>query len=298
MKKLFLAFPVATLVLASLVVAVTISAVAVTTPTSILIGDVNGDGSVDNLDAAQILKYDVDLPTNELVGKEFSSVSITNQYVDENLHFWVEMSDGTKTDLGYVGVEVAAPDEHTVTFKDYDGTVLKTETGIKSGNSASAPEAPERVGYSFTGWDNTFDAVTSDLIVTATYERESFTERNVLFFDYYNNGDTTTAKLSVCGDVNLYGLEMKISAETVGMDYASIEAVAAGLMANYKDGYIIVSFVNTTGRNLTEETELLNICFNNSADTRNVNISLSDVDIFDESYNDESYTVIGDTYSK
>ena len=58
---------------------------------------------------------------------------------------------------------------YTVTFKDWDGTVLKTET-VKEGSSATAPSDPTRDGYKFTGWDVSFNNVTSDLIVTAQYE--------------------------------------------------------------------------------------------------------------------------------
>ena len=58
---------------------------------------------------------------------------------------------------------------HTVTFKDWNGTVLKTES-VEHGGSATAPADPTRQGYTFTGWDRTFTNVTSDLVVTAQYE--------------------------------------------------------------------------------------------------------------------------------
>ena len=57
---------------------------------------------------------------------------------------------------------------YSVTFKDWDGTILKTET-VKEGSSAIAPSNPTRNGYKFTGWDKTFNNVTSDLTVTAQY---------------------------------------------------------------------------------------------------------------------------------
>ncbi len=58
----------------------------------------------------------------------------------------------------------------TVTFVDYDGTILKTET-VESGKSATAPASPTREGYAFSGWDKSFENVTSNLTVTALYEK-------------------------------------------------------------------------------------------------------------------------------
>ena len=63
-----------------------------------------------------------------------------------------------------------APNSNTVTFKDWDGTVLSEQT-VPSGSSAAAPEVLPREGYRFTGWDNAFDKITSSLVVTATYEK-------------------------------------------------------------------------------------------------------------------------------
>ena len=57
---------------------------------------------------------------------------------------------------------------YTVTFKDWDGEVLKTEE-VTEGSGATAPTAPTRDYYTFTGWDKPFDEVTEDLTVTATY---------------------------------------------------------------------------------------------------------------------------------
>ena len=71
----------------------------------------------------------------------------------------------TDEDLSYGEDEVY----YTVTFKDYNGTVLKTET-VKEGESATAPNNPSRVNYAFIGWDKTFTNITSDLIVTAQYD--------------------------------------------------------------------------------------------------------------------------------
>ena len=56
----------------------------------------------------------------------------------------------------------------TVTFTDWDDTVLKTQS-VESGAAATAPANPTRDGYAFVGWDKDFSAVTSDLTVKAKY---------------------------------------------------------------------------------------------------------------------------------
>jgi len=57
---------------------------------------------------------------------------------------------------------------YTVTFVDYDGTILGTDK-VHYGTSAIAPDDPTREGYYFSGWDNDFSNVIDDLTVTATY---------------------------------------------------------------------------------------------------------------------------------
>ena len=79
----------------------------------------------------------------------------------------------------------AAPNAYTVTFKDYDGTVLKEET-VTEGGSATAPADPVREGYTFTGWDKDFTNVTANLTVTAQYteNEKPVVTYTVTFQDY------------------------------------------------------------------------------------------------------------------
>jgi len=63
---------------------------------------------------------------------------------------------------------------YTVTFKDYDNSVISSSSVIY-GNSATAPADPTRTGYTFNDWDVAFDNITSDLTVTAQYTINSYT---------------------------------------------------------------------------------------------------------------------------
>lgn len=71
-------------------------------------------------------------------------------------------------------VEVTPP-SYTVSFVDWDATVLKTET-VSHGSGATAPANPNRTGYSFTGWSpGDFSNITADTTVTAQYSINSYT---------------------------------------------------------------------------------------------------------------------------
>ena len=65
-----------------------------------------------------------------------------------------------------------------VVFQNYDETVLD-EVDVKEGNEAIySGETPTRdenedYTYTFIGWDKDLSSITSDLIVTAQYERKS-----------------------------------------------------------------------------------------------------------------------------
>lgn len=67
-----------------------------------------------------------------------------------------------------------------VVFLGWDGTTLSSQQ-IKWGESAVAPAAPEREGYTFTGWDGSFTNVKSDITVNATYQINTYT---VTFLDW------------------------------------------------------------------------------------------------------------------
>ena len=83
---------------------------------------------------------------------------------------------------------------HSVTFVDYDGTVLSVQS-VAHGSAAIEPTAPEREGYAFIGWDKDFSNVTEDMTVTAQYSANSYS------ITYTINGEEYTAQTYEFGAV-------------------------------------------------------------------------------------------------
>lgn len=86
--------------------------------------------------------------------------------------------DGTYTyeqPAGNVSVDVSfCVKTYKVIFVDDNGTVLDEQT-VEHGKSAAAPVDPTRIGYTFTGWDKTFESITEPLTVTAQYSVNKYT---------------------------------------------------------------------------------------------------------------------------
>lgn len=104
----------------------------------------------------------------------------------------------------------------TVTFVDWDGTVLSTQT-VEYGKSATAPDYPSRDGYVFTTWDKNFDAVTEDITVTAQYAEITCEHTNTELQGAVEstcvtagNGGSLVCK--DCGTVLSVGTELELAA--------------------------------------------------------------------------------------
>ena len=74
----------------------------------------------------------------------------------------------------YVAQFEATPKEvgHTVTFLAEDGETVIAKVNVNHGtewDEFDKPEAPEKAGYTFTGWANAPAVITEDVSVTATY---------------------------------------------------------------------------------------------------------------------------------
>ena len=117
----------------------------------------------------------------------YRTISSTNRYagyvqVNGGDHMQVTSTVPASTVQLFVKTETTPvePTVYTVTFVDWDGTVLSTQE-VLEGTGAAAPADPIREGYTFTGWDVDFSNVTSDLVVTAQYQINTYT---VTFVDW------------------------------------------------------------------------------------------------------------------
>lgn len=151
--------------------AVTYTAPAEPTPNYYTVVWKNGD---------TVLETDTDVP--EGTTPEYNGSTPTK--ANHTFIGWTPEITSVTADVTYQAVfeENGNVDTYTVTFKDYDETVLKTQT-VSSGSDATPPADPQRNGYRFTGWDKAFNNITSNLTMTAQYIQQ-FT---VTFKDYNGN---------------------------------------------------------------------------------------------------------------
>lgn len=82
--------------------------------------------------------------------------------------------------------------KYTVTFVDHDGKEIDKQT-VEYGKGATAPADPTCKGYTFNGWDKTFNNITENTTVTATYTANTY---NVTA-SAGNGGNATTSASSV-----------------------------------------------------------------------------------------------------
>jgi len=75
----------------------------------------------------------------------------------------------------YPPITVTAMEPLTVTFRDYDETVIATQQ-VKYGYYAELPLNPSRRGYNFKKWDvnKIYQPITSDVVATAQYDKKIY----------------------------------------------------------------------------------------------------------------------------
>lgn len=114
----------------------------------------------------------------------------TNKYTFEFVG-WDKYYYNITNDVTIKAIFEPSFQEFKVTFKNPNGEIIK-EMMVAYGHSAIAPENPKMAptieySYRFKGWDQTFDYITNELIVTAIYNENP----NLYQISYVTNCDAT-----------------------------------------------------------------------------------------------------------
>ena len=180
------------------------------------------------------------------------SITVTYDYENYDIYNY----DGEPIEFaiqnGAVTVAAAQPEMHTVTFKDWDGTVLKTQE-VQHGGDAEAPADPTRTGYTFTGWDKAFTNITADLVVTAQYEINTYT---VTFKDW-DGTVLKTQEVQYGGDAEAPANPTRVGYTFTGWDKAFTNITADLVVtAQYEINTYTVTFKDWDGTVLkTQEVQ-------------------------------------------
>lgn len=260
-----------------------------------LIGDVDQNGEINILDATLIQKH--------LAGFEsLSSEQILAADADGN--DTIDIKDATEIQkylaeiISSLGNGTDNQKTYSVIFKDYDGTVLKIEN-VKSGNSANAPDDPQREGYIFSKWDKSFDNVTNDMVITAEYIKIN---KPTLFLQSTSAtaGDTVQIPIKVYSNPGINGMQLNVSynekltlqnAES-GTALSSLYFTKPGVYANP------AKFLwDGVGENETGNGTVLILTFKISTDAKSgdeykISVVSPEGSIFDSDLNDVDFDIV------
>ncbi len=137
-------------------------------------------------------------------GKAAKSPAYPEREADEQYTYvfagWDSDYSKVITDMTITAKYTCIANKYTVTFVDYDGTVLRTQS-VEYGSPAVAPVPAERDGYIFTGWDKSYNIITKDITVTAQYRVKSQSVASTVGFLKIDIISGTGFKISFNGSV-------------------------------------------------------------------------------------------------
>ncbi len=116
---------------------------------------------------------------------------------------------------------------YTVTFKDWNGTTLKTQS-VAYGSNATPPPNPSRTGYTFTGWNGSYNNITGDRTITAQYSINTYTNHIAHWAGGFENQEGTN------GSKNMFHLGNSSFTATYGSSYMLDASRAITIPKGYK----------------------------------------------------------------
>ena len=189
------------------------------------------------------------------------------------------------------GILLLRPDKavyYNVTFQDFDGTVLKTES-VEEGKAASAPEDPQREGYTVVGWNRDFSSVDREIVITAEYLRITDTTFKVDTVTVGADNKNVEVKVSVTNNPGILGMVFSVSydEETLKLvdcqNGVALSALAFQEPSKLVSGCNFVWYGSETGEVVDGEMLILNFEIAEGAEpgTYPISISFNDNAIYD-----------------
>lgn len=201
----------------------------------------NEDGTVLETDQAaygEVPAYSGETPTKEKTAE--------NTYTFSG---WTPEITAVTGDAEYAATYTTTVNKYTVTWKNWDGTVLETDADAAYGTTpAYNGDTPTKTGnaqysYSFSGWTPSVDKVTGDIIYTA-----NFTETVNQYTITWKNGDTIIKTDQVAyGVTPVYAGETPVKAEDARHTY-TFKGWSPEITAVTADAAYTAEF-NTIGKN-------------------------------------------------
>ena len=190
-----------------------------------------------------------------------------------------------------IGVIFLSPNKtifYNVTFQDFDGTVLKSES-VEAGKAATAPADPERDGYTFVGWNKDFSSIIKDTGITAEYLRITDTDFKVDTITVADDNKRVDVKVSVTNNPGILGMVFSVSYDEATLKLIDCQnGVALSALAFQKPSRLIsgcnfVWYGSETGEVMDGEMLILTfeIAENAEPGTYPISISWNDKAIYD-----------------
>lgn len=174
-------------------------------------------------------------------------------------------------------------DRYTVTWKNWDGTILRTDTVAHNGSvsyGGAQPTKPDEKGYTyeFIGWDKLTDNLTGDIEVTAQYNPKpiSYTATfdynggvaGVASKDFTIESTWTLPELTKTGYAGTWKVTQADGNWVVGEEYAPGSSITGKygnvtMVAQWKEQYRYVLKFDANGGNNPPQTIVIDWCDSN-----------------------------------
>ncbi|MDR1135734.1 MAG: hypothetical protein LBL49_06100 [Clostridiales Family XIII bacterium] len=231
-------------------------------------GDINEEGMINDGDLTLLWRkanydkniVDVSNPLGDLNGDGMiNDGDLTILWLVSNYNKGAVVIDMTDPNGNGGGDTGGDEESYTVVFKDWDGSVLDTQSTMR-GSNAVPPVPPIRSGFLFIGWDGSYYDITSDTVLTAIYT----VQEGLNVFGVSNAagkpGDTVKVIVSLGGTVNAYAYDMRLAYDHDALEYVSHSA-GEEILASHRESEHMIAFNYVDFQNRTSPMQIMDVSF-------------------------------------